>query len=713
MVETIVLVDADSVESIEMKPTEDVTSPASVSSRVAQFEIKAEGAPSRSSVLSRVALFEAKQNPQLEQRQEEDVRGSRKADSARTAVEEECAREEVETKMEDEQEQQPEANKEEPGTGSDIAMAEKEEAPSAEDGLKDTVVKTKNENKEQQEEVVAKVAVENESDSAEVPKEEAPTPKEASQEVEKGSASTKAAEEQPTPEEASQDKPSSIEDEATEKQGEPETVEEPGLTETGTGPKEAEAEAEDEEQQDETVDEPQDSESTIEMEKQLNVLQSLLEHAESQVLCSKDSTDDGGKSSVDLILDDPNYSILGRTTTDNILDILGFMDAPKRSYRKKLGGVSFSSSMGSMPPHMEEKTVSTENEQKLNVDNTTAKEVKGEESPKSMPSATEDEVEETTESVDEVEETTEVEDTTESVDEEEETTEHEKVKEVKSPSEKKAKPSLPEIGVAEEEEEAQTKGFKLATPDVSSSGDVELEYKIKDDKEKTIKTTTKKKTATAIPPTTLSASASSCVLSPEEREIVASASDSILANAGILFSDVRRELEVLKTNYERVQANNKRLSQATASAGASFECLNQHAQQLQTTLDESLEELEKNKAELSEVREELAAVKASYEAEGLARRAFQDAMHVITDLVREKGGNHKLVEKILYLADKADSEAVVAIPALESSDQSNTMTDTEESDTEYTPTIENKKKTVSKNHKSSYFSFLKACHWST
>jgi myosin V len=119
----------------------------------------------------------------------------------------------------------------------------------------------------------------------------------------------------------------------------------------------------------------------------------------------------------------------------------------------------------------------------------------------------------------------------------------------------------------------------------------------------------------------------------------------------------------LRRDYDLLKGNNQRLMDANASAGASFAALNQHAKQLQKTKDKIEVEYDASKAQVQklsitqvELREELKMKQATYIAEVHSRLQYQRALSRIIDVSQSKGGDSRLVDEILRIADACEAE---------------------------------------------------------
>ena len=100
---------------------------------------------------------------------------------------------------------------------------------------------------------------------------------------------------------------------------------------------------------------------------------------------------------------------------------------------------------------------------------------------------------------------------------------------------------------------------------------------------------------------------------------------------------------------------------ANASAGASFAALNQHAKQMSKQNTQLLREIETCKGQVQkmnivqvELKDELKMKQASYVAEVHSRLQYQKALQKVTDMVQESCRDHRLVERVLQVADECE-----------------------------------------------------------
>eukprot|EP00934_Nitzschia_sp_Nitz4_P004752 Nitzschia sp. Nitz4//scaffold342_size18221//7904//11837//NITZ4_008795-RA/size18221-snap-gene-0.25-mRNA-1//-1//CDS//3329548577//4742//frame0 len=128
---------------------------------------------------------------------------------------------------------------------------------------------------------------------------------------------------------------------------------------------------------------------------------------------------------------------------------------------------------------------------------------------------------------------------------------------------------------------------------------------------------------------------------------------------------LRSQNQQLKTDFDLLKDNNQRLMDANASAGASFAALNQHAKQLSKHNTQLLTEVNSYRVQVqklnvlhAELKDELKMKQESYIAEVQSRLETQKAMQKIVDLIQDKCRDHRLVEKILQVADECEMEQI-------------------------------------------------------
>lgn len=126
---------------------------------------------------------------------------------------------------------------------------------------------------------------------------------------------------------------------------------------------------------------------------------------------------------------------------------------------------------------------------------------------------------------------------------------------------------------------------------------------------------------------------------------------------------LRSQNQQLKTDFDLLKDNNQRLMDANASAGASFAALNQHAKQMNKQNTHLLKEVESCKNQMQkmnilqvELKEELKMKQASYIAEVQSRLQYQKALQKITDMIQDQCRDHRLVERVLQVADECEMD---------------------------------------------------------
>ncbi|KAL3923818.1 MAG: hypothetical protein SGILL_001422 [Bacillariaceae sp.] len=144
----------------------------------------------------------------------------------------------------------------------------------------------------------------------------------------------------------------------------------------------------------------------------------------------------------------------------------------------------------------------------------------------------------------------------------------------------------------------------------------------------------------------------------------------LMDESGKMLESLRKEVfklrsqnQQLKTDFDLLKDNNQRLMDANASAGASFAALNQHAKQLSKQNANLGSEVQNFKGQIHklnlqqvELKDELRFKTATYVAEVQSRLNFQKALQQITDIISESCRDHRLVERVLTVADEVELE---------------------------------------------------------
>ena len=148
----------------------------------------------------------------------------------------------------------------------------------------------------------------------------------------------------------------------------------------------------------------------------------------------------------------------------------------------------------------------------------------------------------------------------------------------------------------------------------------------------------------------------------EEREVTASVSECFLEQATALMSELKQEVIDLRTENKRIKANHAQLTKVHAESVASFDALHAHSQALQQKWDQSRVVLAESHMVLSESRDEMYTKQAAYAAQENARMCYENALLRVVELVQlqhahelEAGMNFnaRLVEQVLEVAKQA------------------------------------------------------------
>jgi len=145
---------------------------------------------------------------------------------------------------------------------------------------------------------------------------------------------------------------------------------------------------------------------------------------------------------------------------------------------------------------------------------------------------------------------------------------------------------------------------------------------------------------------------------------------SLIDESGKMLEYLRKEVFKLRSQNSQLRAdndvmreNNQRLTDANASAGASFAALNQHAKQLSKTnakLQQDVIKFKQQSHNLSlaqvELKEELKMKQGTYIAEVHSRLQYQKTMASIVDLIQDNCRDHRLVEDVLAMSDDCESD---------------------------------------------------------
>jgi myosin-5 len=121
----------------------------------------------------------------------------------------------------------------------------------------------------------------------------------------------------------------------------------------------------------------------------------------------------------------------------------------------------------------------------------------------------------------------------------------------------------------------------------------------------------------------------------------------------------------LRKDFDTMQENNKRLLEANAYAGASFEALNEQSKNNNSNNSKLLQNLDKYKKQNKKLKEDLRMRQGYYDAEATIRVDYQKAMSEIMELIQDQCDDAQLTEDILVLALECESEAKSELAAAE------------------------------------------------
>jgi myosin-5 len=128
---------------------------------------------------------------------------------------------------------------------------------------------------------------------------------------------------------------------------------------------------------------------------------------------------------------------------------------------------------------------------------------------------------------------------------------------------------------------------------------------------------------------------------------------------------LRASTTQLRKDFDTMQENNKRLLEANAYAGASFEALNEQSKKNNNNNSKLMQNLDKYKKQNSRLKEDLRMRQGYYDAEAEIRVNYQKAMADIMEMIQDQCDDAQLTEDILVLALECESEAKSELAAAE------------------------------------------------
>jgi len=120
-----------------------------------------------------------------------------------------------------------------------------------------------------------------------------------------------------------------------------------------------------------------------------------------------------------------------------------------------------------------------------------------------------------------------------------------------------------------------------------------------------------------------------------------------------------------RKDYDTMQENNKRLLEANAYAGASFEAMNEQSKKSNSNNSKLLQNLNKYKKQNQKLKEDLRMRSGFYDAEAQIRVNYQKSMAEIMEMIQDQCDDAQLTEDILVLALECESEAKSELAAAE------------------------------------------------
>ena len=128
---------------------------------------------------------------------------------------------------------------------------------------------------------------------------------------------------------------------------------------------------------------------------------------------------------------------------------------------------------------------------------------------------------------------------------------------------------------------------------------------------------------------------------------------------------LRSSTTQLRKDFDTMQENNKRLLEANAYAGASFEALNEQSKSNSSNNSKLLSNLDKYKKQNQKLKEDLRMRQGYYDAEAQIRVNYQKSMASIMEMIQDQCDDAQLTEDILVLALECESEAKSELAAAE------------------------------------------------
>jgi myosin-5 len=145
-----------------------------------------------------------------------------------------------------------------------------------------------------------------------------------------------------------------------------------------------------------------------------------------------------------------------------------------------------------------------------------------------------------------------------------------------------------------------------------------------------------------------------------------------LKDSAEIVSYIRKENKKMRASttqyrkdYDTMQENNKRLLEANAYAGASFEAMNEQSKKTNSNNSKLMQNLNKYKKQNQKLKEDLRMRSGFYDAEAQIRVNYQKSMAEIMEMIQDQCDDAQLTEDILVLALECESEAKSELAAAE------------------------------------------------
>ena len=128
---------------------------------------------------------------------------------------------------------------------------------------------------------------------------------------------------------------------------------------------------------------------------------------------------------------------------------------------------------------------------------------------------------------------------------------------------------------------------------------------------------------------------------------------------------LRTNTTKLRKDFDTTQENNKRLLEANAYAGASFEAMNEQSKTTNSNNSKLMQNLNKYKKQNQKLKDDLRMRSGYYDAEAQIRVNYQKSMAEIMEMIQDQCDDAQLTEDILVLALECESEAKSELAAAE------------------------------------------------